>query len=621
MEDAAAQILFGVKARGVGATGRVFEVGNMDGAERIWLVLTSDSKVSEEVLEKLRLVLDGDASLLERLEVGLELLEDQSVALVGLWENSLYVMARKVQVYLVRNDLIVSLINGSNEVKESVSGWIHGGDELWILCGWSAPEGQLSRDQFYGHVRTSVEGVGVAGGWLRFKGSTQEMIVDEQSVVIPQAQPDTVATTPVAAIESAQPHSVVRVEGQMLPVAPTATMREQIVDWLAAIVNLLPRDDRIYVLQDRLASPGAVRGRRAVVFTALVLIVVFAGTVVWGIKQREQRVFDVQFGSLINEARYKLSESINLAELNPLRSTDLLGEVDSLLAELEKRGLDNEQLTYLRSQLQQARGLTMKKFETEPTVWLSLNLVRENISARDGAVSGSSLGVLDAVESRVVVVDVDSKAPEVVAGQNEVGNAQLLAVSKDAVVVLSDRGVVDVSGSTPKVILGTTQLGNVADLEVYGSFAYGLSNTGIWKVPLGSSENASQSAVPEQWLEEGGLGIWSGGKSLAIDGFVWVAQGQEIQKWTRGLKDVFEVKNLPDPWGQIGDIYTTEELPLLYVLDTGANRVVVIDKETGEYRSQYRWAQLNSVVDIGVNSDGTKMWWLTTDKIYEVELR
>ena len=75
--------------------------------------------------------------------------------------------------------------------------------------------------------------------------------------------------------------------------------------------------------------------------------------------------------------------------------------------------------------------------------------------------------------------------------------------------------------------------------------------------------------------------------SLTADGDIFVLKSSgEILKFTSGERVEFEVAGLADGLSDAQRIYTHTDLPLLYVLDQGGKRLVLISKE-GLFQKQY----------------------------------
>ena len=110
--------------------------------------------------------------------------------------------------------------------------------------------------------------------------------------------------------------------------------------------------------------------------------------------------------------------------------------------------------------------------------------------------------------------------------------------------------------------------------------------------------------------------------SMAIDGSVWLLfSDSSIVKFTRGVKDSFVVSGTDANFNAPEKIYTDPDLENLYVLDRKNTRVVVINKETGEYQAQYSWPGLAGAYDLFASEEEKKILLLTGERIYEIPLK
>ena len=125
----------------------------------------------------------------------------------------------------------------------------------------------------------------------------------------------------------------------------------------------------------------------------------------------------------------------------------------------------------------------------------------------------------------------------------------------------------------------------------------------------------------QKWLSE----TQEMGESMVIDGNVWVLKCLMsndqclIQKFTRGVKEGFEVSGMDQKLGDGAIIYTEDEAEKLYILDKANMRVVVI-KKNGEYDSQYRTEQAGQATDMVVAEERGKIYLLAGAKIWEIPL-
>ena len=110
--------------------------------------------------------------------------------------------------------------------------------------------------------------------------------------------------------------------------------------------------------------------------------------------------------------------------------------------------------------------------------------------------------------------------------------------------------------------------------------------------------------------------------NMAIDGSVWTSQisnlKSQISKYTRGVKDNFEISGLDHDMGEGAVIYTDEDTLKLYVLDKVNKRVVVLAK-TGEYEGQYTAEQLGEGKDLAVDEKTGKIYVTSGSKIWMIK--
>jgi len=106
-----------------------------------------------------------------------------------------------------------------------------------------------------------------------------------------------------------------------------------------------------------------------------------------------------------------------------------------------------------------------------------------------------------------------------------------------------------------------------------------------------------------------------------VDGSVWVLFSDgTIVKYTQGKKDAFQVIGLDQPFGEAVKIFTSPEVEHLYILDRANTRVVVVDK-SGEYAAQYQWSGIAGVKDLVVSETLKKIFFLTGEKVFSLDLK
>jgi hypothetical protein len=109
--------------------------------------------------------------------------------------------------------------------------------------------------------------------------------------------------------------------------------------------------------------------------------------------------------------------------------------------------------------------------------------------------------------------------------------------------------------------------------------------------------------------------------SMAIDGSIYLllADGT-ILKYTKGKSDNFNILGLDTPFSNPQKIYTSIDFEYLYILDSNNSRIVVLDK-SGNYKLQYSSEILKSAKELEVLEKENKIYVLSSNKIYQVDLK
>ena len=109
-------------------------------------------------------------------------------------------------------------------------------------------------------------------------------------------------------------------------------------------------------------------------------------------------------------------------------------------------------------------------------------------------------------------------------------------------------------------------------------------------------------------------------KSIAIDGSVWILNGNEsiLQYYAESFKEKIDLDFFPYP-ENITKIITRPNIPYLYLLEPKNKRVIIIDK-TGQIIKQFQSDKFNNLKDITVSPDGETIYLLNSSTIYKLKL-
>jgi len=367
------------------------------------------------------------------------------------------------------------------------------------------------------------------------------------------------------------------------------------------------------------------KAKKTTLSVAVVLIVLLVISIFMGSKKKDFLEQEQKKSDFYKEAEYKLDQARSLSELNPLRAKSLLQETKSLIEDAkeevksEKAGKQMEQLlSEVERELEQVGGVY--KIDSAE-LFLDLTLIKEDFEGVDWDSSEGNLLVLDNDSNTVLEIGVEDKKSAVVAGGEKIANAFQIGASEDKAFVVKDDNLLVVNtgkGSVSDDKKGE-DWGEINSIIGFSENAYLLDSdkNAIWKY----AKSGAGVADSVNYLENEGVGL-RGAVDMAIDGMVWVLfKNGNIYKFVRGKRDNFLLTGLDEEFDNPEKIFTDAESDNIYVLDRMKTRIVAVDKETGEYRSQYLWPGISGAKDLFVSEEQGKLLMLMGERIYQLELK
>lgn len=135
---------------------------------------------------------------------------------------------------------------------------------------------------------------------------------------------------------------------------------------------------------------------------------------------------------------------------------------------------------------------------------------------------------------------------------------------------------------------------------------------------LGGVDYSSASA----YIDQAGALDLSNAESITIDGSIYILKKNgEIFKFTQGEFESYNIKGIPEPYSKLANptqIYTTENLDYIFILDPGNKRILQIKKETGEYIKQFVGEDLDKMDSFEINDKIKTIYLLADNKIFVV---
>lgn len=356
-------------------------------------------------------------------------------------------------------------------------------------------------------------------------------------------------------------------------------------------------------------------GRRGTFILGVLLLVVLLGSVIVGVRVKHDQ--EVATGP-IGQTEERIAKAKELIDVSPDRASGVLAEARVLAETIGDKNKRAELLGEIDNLSDKASGI----WRVSPQPFLDLGLIRDGLAVARSVYADDTWWGLDTGSGRLVKLDAKTKQATVVAGRDKVGEAQLITVVSGKVYVFGKDGIVEIDPKQDKVRTVVTHdrdWGNVVDMASFGGNIYLLDKGAglIWRYPAIEGGYGAK----QRWLETGVKPDLSGATVMAIDGSIWIGIGDgRLLKFTQGSQDSFSLPGLDKPIGEIAGIYTTSDLPNLYLLDKASGRVVVISKK-GEYMGQYVSSVLGGASGIAVaDSEGKLILVTAGEKVLEIRL-
>lgn len=107
-------------------------------------------------------------------------------------------------------------------------------------------------------------------------------------------------------------------------------------------------------------------------------------------------------------------------------------------------------------------------------------------------------------------------------------------------------------------------------------------------------------------------------KSMAVDGSVWLlTKNNAIKRYYAGrLQKTINLEIFP-PAKILSKIFTSSQLPYLYLLEPVQKRIIILDK-SGQIIRQYQSEKFDNLLDFAVSEDGKTIYLLNGLKVYKI---
>ncbi len=377
--------------------------------------------------------------------------------------------------------------------------------------------------------------------------------------------------------------------------------------------------------------PKTNKGR--LILAVILIIIIFAGAFLqFQSSQNKQK--EEQFNQLLQSAKSDFEAAKGLASLNPSEAkTKLDSAKDNINKALSIKPKDSQALEF-KNQLEGESSSILQQFTaTGFPLFLDLDLIKKGFSAQSMSLSGKQLLLLDASSKTLVALDLDKKSNQVLAGESQLGQAEIASLNGSLGFVYSeDKGIVRIDLTNQKeatVAKADEEWGKIVDISGFASNVYLLDTLKgqIWKyLPVRNASQSDAGGSTQDGYSDKREYLTApfdlaNSIRMQIESSIYVLQRDgAMLRFTRGAKDHFSYGGLDKGVLNPKSFFVSSDTDNLYLLDSGNSRLLILTK-TGEYKGQINGDKFAQVSDLVVDEKEKKVYLLEGSKIYTVDLR
>jgi len=376
-----------------------------------------------------------------------------------------------------------------------------------------------------------------------------------------------------------------------------------------------PGEKKIYIRRKG-EDEFNVQKRKMTVSIGSILVVLLLVSIGFGIRQKMARDEKARYEDRLNQAKHEFEEAQGLYTLDPERARELFRSAIALTSQIKDEGVEDADLENLITLIEESGGQVLGEYTLEPDLFLDLSILTDGFKADKVVASDGKLYVLDKNGKKVVEIEIETKKTEIVAGPDQVKDADGVAAYSDRVFVLSDGNIYEVSDDRELMVEGEWE-GDVLISAYAGNFY--VLDRGTSKVYRHAGVDG-EFGSGQDWLTEGAEPDLSGIFDLTIDGSIWfLSETGKVFKFTRGNQDTLTFTDIVPNLSKPTAIYTNEELKFVYLMERETGRIIVVDKE-GNYQAQYFSDKIKEARGLVVSEEVGKIIIATEDKLYTINI-
>lgn len=386
-------------------------------------------------------------------------------------------------------------------------------------------------------------------------------------------------------------------------------------------INLRAVLDKAAGLAGRLRTyfPRSGRGRLAVAVILIAVTILGAG---YKYKLSRDKQRNLQFNQILQQAKDDFNSAKGLAGLNPPEAKNKLDSAkDQVNKALAIKSRDSGAQNLKKQIEEQSPSILQETSISEFPVFLDMDLVKKDFRAAYLSLSAGKLLLLDQGAKTLVTVDLAKKSNQILAGENQLGEAVFASLNGGTAFVYSvDKGILRVDIANQKVTSVSKKDSGwkeIKDIYGFAGNVYLLDSRQVWKY-LPTVDGYSDK---REYLTKASEADFGSALRMQIESSVYVLKtGGEIVRFTRGDKDNFSYAGLDKGVKDPKSVFASSDADNLYVLDSGNSRLLILTK-TGSYKGQIAGSKFATASDLAVDEKNKKVYLLDSSKIYSVDLK
>jgi hypothetical protein len=250
-------------------------------------------------------------------------------------------------------------------------------------------------------------------------------------------------------------------------------------------------------------------------------------------------------------------------------------------------------------------------------IFFDFRLVESGFLATKASTDREVAVFIDPSQSRALQMDLGTKRTERIDAA-AAASAQDVALSGTQVYWTSQANVTrtTLAGTEPTVIHTWPENRDPKLIERFGTNLYVMDTAAqqLWRL------DSQSTASPSAWIRAARGVDLSSITSLTIDGEIWLGSREgDVYRLALGERQDFAITGLQDPLSSTVQLATSVDGTTLAIVEPAMQRVVFVNKQTGEYLRQVSSPQIGAVTDVFWGVGEKQLYLVAGSVVYRVE--